>query len=65
MLFLKEPSNPYFLPLVERTKVRVPHPVGKLLQRVFRLLQAHWGFAFSPALVRRIIALIICHQQLL
>jgi len=29
MLFLEEPSHPYFLPLVERTIVGLPHPFGK------------------------------------
>jgi len=43
---LKKPRHPYFLPLVECTKVGLPHPVGKLLQGVLRLLQANWGFAF-------------------
>jgi hypothetical protein len=60
MLLLEKPSHPYFLPLVEGTKVGLPHLFGKLLQGEFRLLQADWGFAFSPAQVRRIIALGIC-----
>ena len=51
-LFLEKPSHPYFLPLVECTKVGMPHPFGKLLKGEFRLLQADWGFAFSPAQVR-------------
>ena len=59
MLFLKEPSHPYFLPLVERTIVGLPHPFGKLLQGEFGLLQADWQFAFCTAQVRRIIAPII------
>ena len=52
MLLLARPSCPYFLPLVEGTKVGLPHPFGKLLQREFRFLQANWGFAFSPTQVR-------------
>jgi len=60
MLLLEKPSHPYFLPIVECTNVGLPHPFGKLLQGEFRLLQASWGFSFSPAQVRRIIALIIC-----
>jgi len=56
----REPSHPYFLPLVQCTKVGLPHPFGKLLQAEIRLLQADWGLAFSPTQVRRIIALIIC-----
>jgi len=60
MLVLEKPSHPYFLPLVECPKVGLPHPFGKLLQGEFRLLQADWGFAFSPAQVGRIIALILC-----
>ena len=31
ILLLAEPSHPYFLPLVEGTKVRLPHPFGKFL----------------------------------
>ena len=58
--FLQKHLHPCFLPLVERTTVRLPHPFGKLLEGEFRLLQADWGFAFSPAHVRQIIALIIC-----
>ena len=60
MLLLEKPCPLYFLPLVECTKVGLPHPFGKLLRGGFRLLQADWGFALSPAQVRRIIALIIC-----
>jgi len=52
MLFLEEPSHPYFLPLVDYTSVRLPHLFGQLLQGEFRLLQAVWGFAFGPAQVR-------------
>ena len=52
MLFLEEPSHQYFLPLVEHTKVGLPHPFCKLLQGEFRLFQADWGFAFSPTQVR-------------
>jgi len=60
MPLLEKPSHPYFLPLVEGTKVGLPHHFGKLLPGEFRLLQANWGFAVSPAQVRRIIALSIC-----
>jgi len=60
MLVLENPSHPYFLPLVEGTKVRLPHRFGKLLQGEFCLLQANWGFALGLTHVRRIIALIIC-----
>jgi hypothetical protein len=59
-LILEEPSHPYFLPLVEQTIVRLPHPFGKLLQGEFGLLQADWRFTFCTAQVRQIIALIIC-----
>ena len=52
MLPLETPSHPYFLPLVECTKVGLPHSFGKLLQGEFRLLQADWGFAFNPTQVR-------------
>jgi hypothetical protein len=51
MLLLEKRSHLYFLPLVEGTKVGLPHPFGKLLQGEFRLLQANWGFAFGPAQV--------------
>jgi len=60
MLFLQKPSHPYFLPLVEGTKVGLPHPFGKLLQGELRLLQADWGLAFGPTQVRRIVNIIIC-----
>jgi hypothetical protein len=60
ILPLKKPSHPYFLPLVEGTKVGLPHPFVKLLQGEFRLLQASWGFAFTTAQVQRMIALSIC-----
>jgi len=60
MLFLEEPSHPYFLPLVERAIVRLPHPFGKLLQGEFGLLQADWGFTLCTAQVQQIVALIIC-----
>jgi len=61
MLFPKEPSHPYFLPLVERTIVGLPHPFGKLFQGVeFSLLRADWGFTLCTTQVRRIVALIIC-----
>jgi hypothetical protein len=49
MLLLKKRSHPYFLSLVEGTKVGLPHPFGKLLQAEFHLLRANWSFAFSPA----------------
>ena len=58
-LFLEKPSHPSFLPLVEHTKVRLPHSIGKLLQGEFHLLQADCSCAFSPTQVRRIIALIL------
>jgi len=51
MLLLPKRSHPYFLPLVECTKVGLPHPFAKLLQGEFRLLKADWGFAFGPAQV--------------
>jgi hypothetical protein len=60
MLLLEKPSHRYFLPLVEDTKVGLPHPFGKLLQGEFRFLQASVSCSFSPAQVRRIIALTIC-----
>jgi len=60
MVLLETPSHPYFLPPVAGTKVWLPHPFGKLLQAEFRLLQANWGIAFSPAHIRRIIALNSC-----
>jgi len=60
MLLLEKPRHPYCLPLVERTIVGLPHPFGKLLQGELRLLQANWGFAFSTAQVRRIVALLSC-----
>jgi len=60
MLLLQKPSYPYFLPLVEGTKFGLPHPFGKLLQGVFRMFQADWGFAFETAKVRQIVALICC-----
>jgi len=60
MLFLEEPSHPYFLPLVERTMVGLPHPFGKLLEGEFGLLQADWGLTLCTAQVRRIVARIIC-----
>jgi len=47
MLLLETPSHPYFLPLVECSKVGLPHPCGKLLQGELRCLQADWGFAFG------------------
>ena len=52
MLVLQKPNHPYFLPLVEDTKVGQPHPFGKLLQGEFRLVQADWGFAFGTTHVR-------------
>ena len=60
MLLLKKALHPYLLPLVECTLIGLPHPFGKLLQRELCLLQANWGFAFSTALVRQIVALISC-----
>jgi len=59
-LLLEKPSHSYFVPLVECTKVGLPHPFGKLLQAVFRLLHADWGIAFGPAQVESIIALSNC-----
>jgi len=59
MLLLSKPNHPYFLPLVEHTKVGLPYAFGALLQGVFHLLQADWGIAFSPAQVGLIIGLII------
>jgi len=60
MHLLQKPSHPSFLPLVEGTNVGLPHPLGKLLQEEFHLLQADWGFAFGPTQVRQISDLIIC-----
>ena len=60
MLLLEKPRHPYFLPLVECTKVGLPHPFGKLLQGELRLLQANWGFAFFTAKVQQIVALVSC-----
>ena len=51
ILLLENPSRPYFLPLVERTKVRLPHPFGKLLQGEFCLRQADCCFAFGHSQV--------------
>ena len=62
MLLLLKPSHPSFLPLVECTKVGLPHPFGKLRQGEFGLLHVDWGFAFGPAQVQRIIAIIICPE---
>jgi hypothetical protein len=59
MLHLEKPSHPYFLRLVEGTKLGLPYPFGKLRQGEFRLPQADWGMAFSRAQVRRIIVLSI------
>jgi hypothetical protein len=58
MLLLKKPSHPDILPLVDPTKVGLPHPCCKLLQSEFLLLQANWGFPFSPAQVGQIVTLI-------
>jgi hypothetical protein len=55
MLLLEKPRHPYFLPLVECTKVGLPHPFGKLLQGKLDFFQAIWGFAISIAQVRRIV----------
>jgi len=52
MLFLEEPSHPYFLLLVERTIVGLPHSFGKLLQGEFGLFQADWGFTLCTAQVQ-------------
>jgi len=60
MLLRQKPSHPYFLPLVEFIKVGLRHPLGKLLQGEFVLLQADWWVAFSTAQVRGIITHIIC-----
>jgi hypothetical protein len=46
MLLLENPSHPHFIPLVECSKVGLPHPFGKLLHGEVRLLQPDWGFAF-------------------
>jgi len=59
MLFLEEPRHPYFLSLVERNIVGLPHRFGKLLQGEFGLLQADWGFTLCTTQVRRIVALFI------
>ena len=56
----KKISHTLFLPLVEGTKVGLPHPIGKLLEGECLWLQADWGLAVGPAQVRRIMALIIC-----
>ena len=37
MLLLKKPCHSYFLPLVERTKVGLPHSFSELLQGEFHL----------------------------
>jgi len=55
MLYLQKPSHSCFLLLVEGTKVGLPHPFGKLLEREFHLLQADWGFSFGPTKVWRIV----------
>ena len=60
MLLLQKPSHPYFLPLVQGTKVGLCHHFGKLLQGEFRLLQADWGFAFGTTQVQRIVAHLNC-----
>ena len=60
MLPLEKHRHPYLFPLVECTKVGLPHPFGKLLQGELRLLQANWGFAICTAQVRRIVTLISC-----
>jgi hypothetical protein len=60
MLLLLRPSDPYLLPLLERTKLRLIHSFGKLLQGEFHVLQADWGFGFHPTQVQRIVTLIIC-----
>jgi len=60
MLLLQEASDTYFLPLVERTIVGLPHSFAKLLYGEFGLLQADWRFTFCTAQVWLIMALIIC-----
>lgn len=57
---LQNPSLPYFLPLVEGTKIGLPNPFRKLLLGDFHSLQADWGFAFGTAHVHLLIALIVC-----
>jgi hypothetical protein len=49
MLLLEKLSHPYFLPLVECTKIGLPHPFGKLLQGEFRLHRADWGLPSAPS----------------
>jgi len=60
MLLVEKPHHPYFVPLVECTKVGLPHPFRKLLQEELCLLQANWGFAFCTAQVWPIVTLISC-----
>jgi hypothetical protein len=60
MHLLEKLSHPYILPLVEHPNVGLPHSIGKLIQGDFWLLQADWGFTFSPAQVKQMITLIIC-----
>jgi len=60
ILLFEKPHHPYFLPLVECTKVGLRDPFGKLLQGELCLLQANWGFAFRTSQVRRNVALISC-----
>jgi hypothetical protein len=52
MLLLMKPSCLYFNLRVEHTEVRLPHPIGKLLQGEDRLLQANWGVAFGRTQVQ-------------
>ena len=58
ILLLQQPSYSYFLSLVKCTKVGLPHPFGKLLQREFHLLQADWGFVFCTADIRQMLAMV-------
>jgi len=60
MLLFQKPSNPYFFPHVEGTKVGLSHHCAKLLQGEFRLVQADWGFFFGPAHDWWIVNLTIC-----
>jgi len=57
MLLLEEPSHPFFLPLVERTIVGLPHLFGTLLQGEFGSLQADWGLTLCTAQVLQIVSL--------
>jgi hypothetical protein len=48
MHLFKKPSHPFFVPVVEHTKVGLPHPFGKLLQGEFSLVQAEWAVPSAP-----------------